>query len=231
VPPRKNKKSQPVVDRRCVAYIRVSTENQADNGSSLEAQTAKLEAFAKLYDLEIVDTFTDAGLSASTLDRSGLQQALAALEFGTASTLIVVKLDRLTRSLRDLNTLVDDYFKDRFRLMSASEQIDTSTAGGRMMLNVLTAISQWEREAAIERTVTVMQHLQSTGKYTGGFPPYGYTADEEGNLIEHPGEQIIVRRARELRAQGHTLRAVACALGTNQRTGKPFAASQIARMM
>lgn len=141
---------------RAVAYVRVSTEKQADAGQSLEAQQAKLAAYASLYELELVEVVVDAGVSAKTLNRPGLQRALAMLESGAADALVVVKLDRLTRSVRDLGELVEGVFAEKgAALLSVSEQIDTRSAAGRLVLNVLASVSQWEREAIGERTAAV----------------------------------------------------------------------------
>ena len=95
---------------RAVAYMRVSTTKQADEGVSLEAQRAKLIAYAALYDVVLVEVIVDAGVSAKTLDRPGLAKALGMIRSGRADALLVVKLDRLTRSVRDLGQLVADYF-------------------------------------------------------------------------------------------------------------------------
>jgi site-specific DNA recombinase len=95
---------------KAVAYLRCSTEDQATRGVSLEAQRAKVEAYAGLYDLQLVAVVEDAGVSARTLDRPGLQKALAMLARGEAQALIVLKLDRLTRSVRDLGELLEGPF-------------------------------------------------------------------------------------------------------------------------
>src|SRR5271169_2934168 len=97
---------------RTVAYLRVSTDKQADHGVSLEAQRAKVEAYASLFELELVAIEVDAGESAKSLDRPALTRALAMLKAGKADALLVVKLDRLTRSVSDLCNLVDRYFRD-----------------------------------------------------------------------------------------------------------------------
>jgi len=91
---------------RAVAYLRVSTEQQRDHGVSLEAQRAKVQAYAALYDVTLVSVIVDAGVSAKTLDRPGLSEALSMLRTGKADALLVCKLDRLTRSVRDLGDLV-----------------------------------------------------------------------------------------------------------------------------
>jgi DNA invertase Pin-like site-specific DNA recombinase len=94
---------------RVVAYVRVSTDKQVEHGLSLEAQQAKLMAYAALYDLDLVAVEVDAGVSAKTLHRPALQRALQRLKVGEAAAVLVVKLDRPTRSVRDLGALAETY--------------------------------------------------------------------------------------------------------------------------
>lgn len=218
---------------RAVAYLRVSTEQQADHGVSLDAQRAKVQAYAELYDVTLVAVEVDAGESAKSLDRPGLQRALAMLDAGDADALLVVKLDRLTRSVRDLSDLIERYFRKRAALLSVSEQVDTRSASGRMVLGILTQVGQWEREAIGERTSAALQHKRSRGEYTGGAAPFGFEVDPEGALVPHAGEQAAITAARALRAEGYSLRRVARALaeyGHVSRTGRVFDAAQVARM-
>lgn len=199
---------------RVVAYLRVSTEQQADRGVSLEAQRSKAKAYADLYDLEIVEIVEDAGFSAKTLDRPGLVRVMAMLEVGEADGVLVVKLDRLTRSVRDLGALLDRYFVDGGKvLLSVSEQIDTRTAAGRLVLNILSSISQWEREVIGERTREALVYLREQGVRLGG-EALGWARqddqDENGRRIvgEVRQEAETVARILELREQGLTLRAI-----------------------
>src|SRR5215471_1967746 len=196
---------------RAVAYLRVSTEKQADKGVSLEAQAANVRAYAQLYELELVDVVVDAGASAKTLDRPGLQKALEMLRTGQAEAFLVAKLDRLTRSVVHLGQLVEDFFADgKWALLSVGEQIDTRSAAGRLVLNVLASVSQWEREAIGERTAAAMQHKASLGEYTGGDLPYGYCLAPDGeHLAENSEEQKLLGVARSLRDAGLSLRSVA----------------------
>jgi site-specific DNA recombinase len=221
---------------RTIAYLRVSTDKQADRGVSLDAQRAKVKAYAELYDLELHEVIVDAGESAKTLDRPGLQRALALLKAGEAAALLVVKLDRLTRSVRDLGALVERYFAPgKFALLSVGEQIDTRSAAGRLVLNVLASISQWEREAIGERTATAMQHKVSLGEYTGGSVSYGFRLAADGRHMETDREeQAVIAQARRLRAAGRTLRDVAIELdrrGMRSRTGSVFGPKQIRQMV
>lgn len=218
---------------RTVAYVRVSTAQQAAEGESLEAQQEKLRLYAQLHGLELVAIEVDAGLSASSLERPGLQRALERLSSFEAEALLVVKLDRLTRSVKDLCTLVDTYFSDgSVSLMSVGENVDTRTASGRLVLNILTTVSQWEREAAAERTSAVMAFMRAAGKFTGGFPPFGFFVDDDGALVAHAEEQRIIAEAQRLHAFGmYSLRELGRIVGPNPRTGKPFDAKQIQRMV
>ncbi len=126
------------------------------------------------------------------------------LERGKASTLLVVKLDRLTRSLLDLDTLIRGYFtKERYHLLSVSESLDARTAMGRFVLYILGLIAQWEREAISERTRDAMAHLKQQGVAMGG-APYGFAysavRDKAGRkrLIEVPDQMNVIARMAEL---------------------------------
>ena len=216
---------------KTVAYIRVSTSKQAEHGFSLEAQQAKIQAYATLYNLDVIETIIDAA-TAKHMEREGLQRALKLIRDDRAQALLVVKLDRLTRSVRDLDTLIQDYFIGGCALLSVSEQIDTRSAAGRLVLNVLASVSQWEREATSERTSAVLQHKSAGGGYIGGIPPFGYRA-ESGQLVEDRSEQTTVALARQLRPS-RSLRAVSAELtrqGHSARNEKAFSAVQIRRML
>lgn len=215
---------------KAIGYIRVSTEKQADHGVSIEAQTEKLKAYAMLYDIDLVDLVIEQG-SAKCLQREGLQSALSRLEAGEAEALIVVKLDRLTRSVADLGKLVDTYFQN-FALLSVGEQIDTRSAAGRLVLNVLASVSQWEREVIGERTSAAMQHMRNQNQYTGGKPPYGYDL-VDGELIENENEQQVIKLVAKYKAAGLSYRKIAAVIdeaGHKSRTGKQLSAMSISRM-
>ena len=219
---------------KTIAYLRVSTDKQADKGVSLEAQQDKAKAYAGLYDLDLVEVIVDAGESAKSLDRPGLQRALAMLKTGQADALLVVKLDRLTRSVVDLGKLIETYFAPgKAALMSVGEQIDTRSAAGRLVLNILASVSQWERETIGERTSAAMQHKQAKGEYIGGHAPYGFDL-VNGELIEDEAEQEVIQKAKAYQVEGLSLRKIAAELdkqGIKTRRGSIFAANQIKRMV
>lgn len=217
---------------RTVAYLRVSTEKQADFGVSLDAQREKARMYAELYDLELVEVVVDAGASAKTLDRPGLRRALQLLDEGAAEALLVVKLDRLTRSVRDLGELLDRYFARLSgpALLCVAEQVDTRSAAGRLVLNVLMSVAQWERETIGERTSAAMQHMKAEGAYTGGRAPFGWQAGDDGVLVPHQQEQQAAQLARTLAGEGHSLREVGRLLlgaGYAPRSGGTWHASSV----
>lgn len=193
-----------------ILYARVSTEEQASHGQSLDAQRAKLEQYAALYDLNVVKVIVD-GESAKTLHRPGLQEALAMLRTGKADGLVIAKLDRLTRNVGDWQTLIDSYFGERAgkALYSVSDSIDTTTAGGRLVLNVLLSVAQWEREAIAERTSTALQHKIAKGERCGKVR-FGYDLAADGvSLIPNAQEQEVITLIRDLKASGLSLRKIA----------------------
>lgn len=215
---------------KAIGYIRVSTDKQADHGVSLDAQREKLKAYAMLYDIELVDLVVEQG-SAKCLKRDGLQEALGRLGVD-ADALLVVKLDRLTRSVADLGRLVETYFQDH-ALLSVGEQIDTRSAAGRLVLNVLASVSQWEREVIGERTSAAMQHMRSMNKYTGGKVPYGYKL-VEGELVEDKAEQCVIMLVAKYKGLGLSYTKIARVLkdaGHLSRTGKQFDHKSIKQMV
>jgi site-specific DNA recombinase len=224
--------SAPAV-RRILAYVRVSTEKQADAGHSLEAQRAKVAAYCALHDAELVEIHEDAGLSASSLERPALQAALQALQTGRADALLVVKLDRLTRSTRDLGELLTRSTREGWAILSVSESLDTATAAGRLVVSVLGAVAQWEREAIGERTSAAMQAMKAANRYTGGPVPFGFALCG-ALLVEAPAEQATIRAAREMRAAGLSLRAIGerlVVLGHLPRTGTTWIPATVSRMV
>jgi site-specific DNA recombinase len=194
-----------------IGYVRVSTEEQSKEGVSVDSQIAKIKAYCLLYDLTLVDVVVDAGVSAKTLKRPGLTEALAALKTKKADGMVIAKLDRLSRSVKDWNHLIDLYFGEKAgkQLCSVGDQIDTRTAAGRLVLNVLMSVAQWEREVIAERTADAMQYKKSKGQRVGAIP-FGWDLAADGiNLIPNEQEQLVVAEISRLRADCYSLREIA----------------------
>jgi site-specific DNA recombinase len=162
-----------------LTYTRVSTADQAEHGTSLEAQRMACRAYAQALNLTVGEEITDAGLSAATLDRPGVQRVLSEIKAGSAAGVIVWRLDRLTRSLRDLLDMLA-LFGDKAGLVSVTEHLDTTTPMGRFVVHLLGSIAQLERETTAGRVRTNMRHLRSQGYWTGGKLAAGLALAEDG---------------------------------------------------
>jgi len=193
---------------KAVAYCRVSTEEQVREGISLDNQQDKVRAYATVKDLDLVDIVIDAGVSAKDLKREGLQRVLSILQSGEAQALIVFKLDRMTRSTKDLLTLVYDVLiPQNIALHSITETLDTTNANGRFFLTMLGAMATWEREIIIERTKEAMSHKRRIGEWIGRIP-YGFKINGK-RLVEDQDQRILVQKAKRMRKKGKSIRAIA----------------------
>lgn len=198
-----------------ILYARVSTQGQADEGVSLDAQIAKARAYAELYDIRIVEVIRDEGYSGKNLDRPGIQRALKLLASGEADALIVYKLDRLTRSVTDMGALVEGPFQSS-TLLSVQEHVDTSTAAGRMLLNILMTVAQWVREDIVERTSQALAHKRALGQRVGQIP-YGQRLADDGVTLEpNEEEQAVIHRIMRWRSAGFSLRRIVTRLNEDR---------------
>jgi len=185
-----------------IGYIRVSTSDQADSGLSLSYQEKKIRSYADALDITLVNVISDAGYSAKSLNRPGMVEILKMVKAKLIDAVVILKLDRLTRSVKDLGTLIEVIEKNGIALMSVLDSINTNTANGRFCLNIVASISQWEREAIGERTAAAMQVKKATGQLVGSVP-YGFDVATDGiTLIENPMEQANLNLIRELRERG-----------------------------
>ena len=181
-----------------LGYSRVSSEEQAAHGISIDAQRGILEGYAAMTTRPI-RIYEDAGYSGKNTNRPALQQLLAVCRSGGVSHVVVWKLDRLSRSLRDTLTMIEDVFLPRgITLVSVTESIDTSTPSGRMMLNLLASFAQLEREQDSDRVVMAHKHLARDCKYLGGHIPYGYRVDDSGHYQLDPETAPVARRVFEM---------------------------------
>src|SRR6185436_9566170 len=158
ITPRRTREDAPGRVLRLVGYIRVSTDDQALHGVSLDAQEGRLQAHAKAHakahGYKLVAVERDEGVSGKVAParRDGLTKAMAAIQLGYADGLVFLKLDRLSRSVRDILRLADDARRGGWHLVSVSELIDTSTATGKFTLGVLALLAEMERDQIGERT-------------------------------------------------------------------------------
>jgi len=132
---------------RAIGYARVSTEDQAREGVSLDVQEARIRAYCEAKGWQLVSVVRDEGKSAKDLKRPDLQEILGALPKRQRcfDVLVVVKLDRLTRSVRDLGNLMDAFKRARVGFTSIQESVDKASASGELFFNLVASVSQWER--------------------------------------------------------------------------------------
>jgi DNA invertase Pin-like site-specific DNA recombinase len=237
-------KSVPV---RLIGYTRVSTEDQADKGLSLAAQRVRLAAFAAAHGYTLLGIEEDAGVSGKIAParRPAMARALAAIRKGDADGLVALKLDRLSRSTRDTLGLVEDAERSGWRLLSVSESLDTGSAAGRMVVTILAALAQMEREQIGERTVFGMEQVAREGRARSYRLPFGFrvrgseattlTAGNRAPLVEDRREQAVLVRMLALRSSGLGARRIAKALDKarvlNPRTGRTWKPSLVAKIL
>ncbi len=215
-----------------IGYIRVSTTMQATDGVSLDAQRAKIEAWAMLNDYDLKAVHVDAGISGKkTKNRPGLQAALNDCAKGDA--LVVYSLSRLSRSIRDTMDISDYLSKTGADLVSLSEKIDTTSAAGKMVFRMLSVMAQFESDQISERVKFGMGYKKSQGGSMGN-AEFGFCVNEAGKLVEHESEQLIITTIKEYREAGMSLRTIVSRLdeqGYVSRAGKPLGLTQVARIV
>jgi|TARA_Y100000310_G_scaffold89288_1_gene86399 DNA invertase Pin-like site-specific DNA recombinase len=203
-----------------IGYLRVSTSGQADDGVSLDAQQARIEAYCLANDLELAEIFVDAGISGKRADnRPELQKALdqACRE---SAVLVVYSLSRLARSTRDTLAIGERLEKAGADLVSLSEKIDTTSAAGKMVFRMLAVLAEFERDLVSERTKSAMSYKRSNRERVGTVP-YGFDLSDDGvSLVENPQEQAALQIIHELHADGMSLRAIASELNARKITTK-----------
>ena len=209
-----------------LAYCRVSTEEQAEEGFSIEGQTDKLRAYATLHDLGAITVFLDPGVSGKNMLRSGLQQLLAAVEAGHASHVVVWKLDRLSRNLGDLLELRDTFEKHGVTLHSVCENLDLSTPAGRWFFSMMGGQAEYYRDALAENVRMGHDRAVKEGRWINR-PKTGY--DLIDRLLVPNTEATLVIECFRLRGEGHTYRSIEERTGIKYSTVKSILDSRIYR--
>ncbi|MCT4604841.1 MAG: recombinase family protein [Marinisporobacter sp.] len=218
---------------KAALYLRVSTEEQASGGHSIEAQRQELIKYCNLFDYEIHDFYTDAGYSASTMDRPALKKLLANCKKYDVS--LVWRLDRLSRDMADLMKILEVFESHGVTFKSKTESFDTSTASGKLMLNMLGSFAEFERYSISERIQLAHRKILNEGKWRGGTPPLGYQIGENKTLIIDEKESYIIKKIFDLSANKNMgTRSIAIhlnTLGYLTRKHKPFSSSSIVRIL
>ena len=218
-----------------VAYVRVSTLGQAEDGVSLDAQRHKIAGWCAVMEYELVGIYADEGISGSRVDkRPGLQAALDAV-CAKGGVLVVYSLSRLARNTRETLELGERLAKAGADLVSLSEKIDTTSAAGKMVFRMLAVLNEFERDQVSERTTMAMQHKKANGQRVSRHVPYGQQLCADGMHLEaNTDEQAVIALARDYHTAGLSSRAIAARLADSHlysRVGTVFTPSAILAMV
>ena len=213
-------------------YIRVSTEDQARNGVSLDAQTASIKAWAQSLNIMLLRIIEDAGISGTGIrQRPGLQEALK-LTCDRKAVLVVYSLSRLSRSTKDTLQIAERLDKAGADLVSLSERIDTTCAAGRMIFRLMAVLNEFERDQVAERTSAALQHKKAQGLVYSPVP-YGYARCGD-TLVPVESEQVVLKLMCSLRNQGQSYAWIARYLtsqGIPTKTGGKWYAATVRGMV
>jgi site-specific DNA recombinase len=216
-------------------YTRRSTDDE-HQPYSIDAQTDRLSSYVRSQPgWTIVASFTD-DASGATLDRPGLSDALTAAKERRYDLLLVYRLDRFSRRIRDLATLMDELEDVGVAFRSATEPFDTSSAAGRLFVQMLGAFAEFEREVIIDRVVSGMERKAASGAWTSGPRPHGYVIDPDTKrLVPHPDEQHVIREIFTMYAQTRvgtdTIANHLNSQGKRTKNGKPWSGHTIVRVI
>ena len=216
-----------------VGYTRVSTAGQADEGHSLEAQRASIERWASGPGYVMLGMYTDEGISGTKSDRPGLHKALDQV-CKEKGVLVVYSLSRLARSTRDAIDISERLHKCGADLVSLSENIDTTTATGKMIFRLLAVLAEFERDVISDRTKAALTHLRAQGRRNSRHAPYGFRHTRKGDLESVESEQEALRLMCSLRGEGVTFQGISdrlAAAGHLNRTGKPWDCGALKRII
>lgn len=230
VQPLHRRSAEKVRTVKVIGYIRVSTQEQAEEGASLEAQRRRIEQWAELNDGEVERIYEDAGLSGKTISaRPGLLAALEAATKGKA--LVVYSFSRLARSTRDMLAIGDRLTVQKADLVSISERFDTTTAAGKLMFRMLAVLAEFERDIISERTKSALAVRKAQGVKLGSPTPgrgaavsgarrRGIARERDAVLLPIAGTGTLEQRAARLNAAGY-----------QTAEGRPFTKGTVSRML
>jgi site-specific DNA recombinase len=235
---------------RCAIYTRKSTEEGLEQEfNSLDAQRESGEAYVKSQQHEgwecLTDHYDDGGFTGGNMDRPALRRLMIDIEAGRVDCVVVYKVDRLSRSLLDFAKMLEILERHHVAFVSVTQQFNTTTSMGRLMLNVLLSFAQFEREIISERTRDKIAATRRKGKWSGGMPLLGYNVDPRGSkLVVNEQEAAHVRTIFELYLEHQSMIATIRAIDErgwvnkrwvtrkgHERGGKPFTKSSLYKLL
>ncbi len=199
------------MSKKAAIYIRVSTDAQREEGYSIDAQKEMLTAYCVSKGIKKYEYYIDGGFSGSNIERPELKRLIGDIKSGKISMVLVYKLDRLSRSQKDTLYLIEDVFNpNNVDFVSLNESMDTSTPLGRLMLGILSAFAQLERENIRERTSMGMKERVKSGYWMGGGRvPFGYDYDKKLGILVPNSDAETVKRVYDLYLKGYSTNSIA----------------------
>lgn len=199
-------------------YLRVSTEEQAKEGFSINAQKEKLSSYANINDWEIVDFYIENGVSAKNLkDRPEVNRLINDIKDGKINNVLIYKLDRLTRSVKDLITLIELFEEHNCTFSSLTEKLETGNAVGRMFVKIIGIFAEFERENLAERVSLGYEQKTREGNYTNtnGVNGFDYIVGK-GDLVVNEQEKEIVNKIYSMYLEGTSMLKIAKTFNSEQ---------------
>ncbi len=224
---------------QAIGYRRVSTAGQID-GEGLGVQTQKIEGWCKFQNLDLIGIYEDAGMSGANMNRPGLQDALSTVTtLGKEGVLVVGRLDRLGRNAIEVQTTLRDLLNAGVRVVAIGDGIDTSSGMGasilKLLISILSSFAELERDVIRTRLLDGRQRAKSENRVYSCEPQIGLrVADDGRTLVESSTEVAAIQRARSLRRQGTSFRAIATILdgeGYRPRRAPKWQAAVVRRLI
>lgn len=216
-----------------IGYVRISKATEA--GLSIESQINQINAYAASKGVKIAEILTDDGYSGKNLNRPQLVKALEIVKSGKAAGIVVASISRLSRSVLDVENLLENELKNR-QLIVLDMNIDTATPSGRLIVNIMSGLYQFERSNLRQRTKNALTVKRNRGEALGrpDRVRYGYEVDASGLLKPVENEQAVIRLAKRLAGQERSSGNIAAIInrqGYRNRAGGMFTSSTVSRML
>ena len=227
-----------VTQKRCAVYCRVSTDERLDQSfNSLDAQKEAGLAYITSQRAEgwiaVSDDYIDPGFSGGTVERPALKRLMSDIEAGKINIVVVYKIDRLTRNLTDFSKLIEVFERHNVSFVSVTQQFNTTTSMGRLMLNILLSFAQFEREVTGERIRDKIAASKAKGMWMGGHQPLGYRVEQRRLLVVETEAALVKRLFNDFvttRSTTDMVRQLA-AEGKTNKAGKSFSKQMLYHML
>ncbi len=226
------------VPKRCAVYCRVSSDERLDQSfNSLDAQKEAGLAYIASQRAEgwipVSDDYIDPGFTGGNMDRPGLKRLMADIEAGKIDIVVVYKIDRLTRSLGDFSRLIEVFERHKVSFVAVTQQFNTTTSMGRLMLNILLSFAQFEREVTGERIRDKIAASKAKAMWMGGHPPLWYRSEDRRLIVVDVEAELVMRIYKDFircRSTTDLVRQLATDGKTNKQ-GKPFSKQMLYKLM